>query len=114
MGEQQTPIRDSQTEVWVSLRPATLLDAVCVALESDEFVQIVGAMRDEGRGRCAYGVIAEVLDRAGIIGWDEPDIVQACHAAAARLGYASLDAANDGGVPFAAIADALRQVRDSG
>lgn len=106
--------RDAKAKVLVSVGPTTLLEAVCVCLESDEFVQIRGQVYDEGAGRCAYGVIAEVLERAGIQDWNDPAVVSACHAAAKHLGYASLDQANDMGVSFGEIAQALRatEIRD--
>lgn len=100
----------------VTVQPTTLFDAVCVALESGEFTQVYGTMRDEGNGRCAWGVLDEMIQRAGLyrsLGQTvvHPRIFDIERRAGELLGYSCMEEANDAGEPFAIIAAALRAAR---
>ena len=97
----------------VTLAPATLFDAACVALESDEFVQVRAAMRDANNGRCAWGVVRTVMGRAGLNSWSDvhPRMVDIERRAGQLLGYDGIESANDAGEPFGIIAAALRRAR---
>jgi hypothetical protein len=97
----------------VTVRESTLFDAVCVALESGEFTQVREMMSDGGAGRCAWGVMREVLERAGLSEWTEqhPRIVGIERRAGAMLGYDGIESANDAGEHFAIIAAALRAAK---
>jgi hypothetical protein len=97
----------------VTVRETTLFDAVCVALESGEFEQIRGQIRDEGNGRCAYGVALSVLERADAWTYEEvhPLFVRIDRRAGELLGCDGLAAANDAGHSFTLLAAALRRAR---
>jgi hypothetical protein len=109
-------IRDSEsvgTLPAVTVRGSDLLEAVCVALESGEWTQITnGRVYGWGNERCAYGVMYEVMARAGI---ERREGLRSMFRQIVRasdvLGQ-PIDAANDAGVPFVAIAAALRQARE--
>jgi hypothetical protein len=111
---------DRERVISVTVQPTTLLDAAIVALESDEFRQIAGLFEDNGNGRCAWGVLREVVGRAGYPtdgAWFEvidPDFVALQRVAATHLGFGGIDEANDAGVSLAEIGQALRAARDGG
>jgi hypothetical protein len=97
----------------VTVRETTLFDAVCVALESGEFVQVRGRMFAGGNSACAWGVLATVIERAEV--WRYADIHPRIHEierrAGAMLGYDGIESANDAGEHFGIIAAALRAAR---
>ena len=96
----------------ITIRESSLVEAVIVALEGGEFVQVRGVMWGDGNERCALAVAAEVLARA-MLGIDRASwapLQPAIDAAAAHLGYTDLGTANDQGCTFAEIAQALREV----
>jgi hypothetical protein len=96
----------------VTVRESNLFDAVCVALESGEFVQVRGRMYAGTYGRCAWGVIATVAERADMdwcaVLYGMRDIERR---AGAMLGYDGIESANDAGEHFGIIAAALRAAR---
>jgi hypothetical protein len=99
----------------VTVRESDLLEAICVGLESGEWTQLRdGRVYGSGNARCAYGVMYAVIDRAGMYPGDgvrDPVVSAAIRGAAVLLGQ-PIEAANDAGVPFAEIAQALRQSRE--
>jgi hypothetical protein len=101
----------------VTVRESSLFDAVCVALESGEFTQVrgmMGAVMSDGTlGRCAWGVLVDVLARAGMTDYRaiHPDIVAIERRAGQLLGYDGIESANDAGEHLAIIAAALRAAR---
>jgi hypothetical protein len=101
----------------VTVRETTLFDAVCVALESGEFTQVrgmMGAVMSDGTlGRCAWGVLATVLERADVPAFTDihPDIVAIERRAGQLLGYDGIERANDAGEHLAIIAAALRAAK---
>jgi hypothetical protein len=99
----------------VTVRPSSLFDAVCVALESGEFTQVRGRLfAGEGRA-CVWGVAHEVAWRAGLSfeGFPplHPELVAIERSAARMLGYDCVASANDAGEHFGIIAAALRAAR---
>jgi hypothetical protein len=96
----------------VTVRESSLFDAACVALESGEFRQVRGRMYAGTYGRCAWGVIATVGERAGMdwcdVLFDMRDIERR---AGQLLGYDGIESANDAGEHFGIIAAALRAAR---
>lgn len=101
------------TSAQVTIRPSSLFEAVLVALESDEFRQVRKKARGRKRGRCAWGVVVEIMTRASYGPTDfhrvHPRLVELERRAGRILGYDGIASANDGRVSFADIARALRQ-----
>jgi len=101
----------------VRVYETTLFDAVCVAMESGEFSQVREMMADDGNGRCAWGIVREVMVRAGFTAGVHsqhevhPRIYDIERRAGELLGYSCMEEANDAGQPLAIIAAALRAAR---
>jgi hypothetical protein len=99
--------------VRVALRPTTLSEIWAFALNGDEFQQIPGRLSDARNGRCVWGVLREMCQRAGLSD-DETiaamrEVQTLDHAAARLLGFDCIEWANDAGVPFVQIAAAMRE-----
>jgi hypothetical protein len=97
----------------VTIRPSSLFDAVCVAMESGEFRQCTRRF-EQGDARCAWGVIRTVCQRADMdyLTAVHPQFVEIQRRAGAILGHVDIAEANDWGVPLPEIAQALRCARD--
>jgi hypothetical protein len=104
---------DSDPPSTITLRPSDLFEAVCVALLSNEFVQITGKFEDTGNGRCAWGVIQTVCQRAGLdyLRDVHPQFFAIERRAGQLLRCEGIAGANDALLPFAQIAAALCQAR---
>jgi hypothetical protein len=97
----------------VTVHASDFLEAVIVALESGEFRQIRGQVREpDTTGRCAWGVAVEIGGRAGLDSTAvSARLGRAWWEAGRALGNGTIPAANDAGVSFATIAQALRQAQ---
>lgn len=101
----------------VTVRETDLFAVVCHAMESGEFRQIRGAFVDGDNGRCAWGVVAEIMQRAGVpltrrgFAQVHPRIDEITERAGQMLGYSDMAEANDRGESFRVIAPALRAAR---
>jgi len=97
----------------ITVRPSDLFEAVRVALLSDEFVQITEQLEDASNGRCAWGVLRTVAQRAGAeyLRDIHPRPFEIEGRAGTLLGCDGIAGANDAKIPFAQIADSLCQAR---
>lgn len=102
----------------VRVYETTLFDAVCVAMESGEFVQVREMMADDGNGRCAWGVVKTIADRTAPAGGRHLMVaeihlqfLQIERRAGELLGYSCMEEANDAGEHLGIIAAALRAAR---